>query len=80
MIRFERKGKLRLLYIEPYDVLERVVSVADKLRLTRELSWIHPSFHVLMWRKYMLDPLHVLQKQPLEVQENLIYEEDSYTS
>lgn len=79
MIRFERKGKLRLLYIEPYEVLERVVSVAEKLRLTRELSRIHPSFHVLIWRKYM-QPLHVLQKQPLEVQENLIYEEDSYTS
>ena len=36
----------------------------------------HEVFHVLMLRKYILDPSHVLQPQSVEVNEDLTYEEE----
>ncbi|CAL2228611.1 unnamed protein product [Prunus armeniaca] len=40
-----------------------------------ELSRIHDVFHVSMLRKYMPDPSHVLEHQPMELSEDLTYEE-----
>ena len=49
--------------------------VAYKLKLPLKLSRIHDTFHVSMLRKYILDPLHVLREQPVQLKENLTYEE-----
>ena len=42
-----------------------------------DLDRIHDVFHVSMLRKYIPDPSHVLTEQPVEIQENLTYEEES---
>ena len=52
VLRFGRHGKLRPIYIGPYD-----------------------TFHVSMLRKYIPDPSHVLREQPVQLKENLTYEE-----
>ena len=49
--------------------------VAYRLKLPPELSRIHDTFHVLMLRKYIPDPSHVLREQPVQLKENLTYEE-----
>ena len=49
--------------------------VAYKLKLPPELSRIHDTFHVSMLRKYIPDPSHMLRKQPVQLKENLTYEE-----
>ena len=49
--------------------------VAYKLKLPPELSRIHDTFHVSMLRKYIPDPSHVLREQPVQLKENLTYEE-----
>ena len=49
--------------------------VAYKLKLPPELSRIHDTFHVSMLRKYLSDPSHVLREQPMQLKENLTYEE-----
>ena len=49
--------------------------VAYKLKLPQELSRIHDTFHVSMLRKYIPDPSHVLREQPVQLKENLTYEE-----
>ena len=49
--------------------------VAYRLKLPPELSRIHDIFHVSMLRKYILDPSHVLREQPMQLKENLTYEE-----
>ena len=56
---------------------EKVGPVDYKLKLPPELSRIHDTFHVSMLRKYILDPSHVLREQPVQLKENLTYEETS---
>ena len=49
--------------------------VEYRLKLPPELARIHDVFHVSMRRKYMVDPSHMLRDQPVELKEDLTYEE-----
>ena len=75
MLRFGKLGKLSPRYIRPYEIVSKVGPVAYKLKLPPELSRIHDTFHVSILRKYIPDPSHVLREQPLQLKENLTYEE-----
>ena len=75
VLRFGKRGKLSPRYIEPYEIVSKVGPVAYKLKLPSELSRIHDTYHVSMLRKYISDPSHVLREQPVQLNENLIYEE-----
>ena len=75
VLRFGRRGKLSPRYIGPYEILSKVGPIAYKLKLPLELSRIHDTFPVSMLRKYILDPSHVLKEQPVQLKENLTYEE-----
>ena len=75
ILRFGRKGKLSPRFIGPFEILERVGSVAYKLALPPSLSSVHDVFHVSMLRKYIPDPTHVIDYKPLEIEENLSYQE-----
>ena len=74
-MRFEKRGKLSPRYIGPYEIVSKVGPVAYKSKLPPELSRIHDTFHVSMLRKYIPDPSHVLREQPVQLKENLTYEE-----
>ena len=50
--------------------------MAYRLELPYDLDRIHDVFHVSMLRKYKPDPSHVLTEKPVEIQENLTYEEE----
>ena len=41
------------------------------------MTKIHNVFHVSVLRKYVPDPTHVLEVQPIELKEDLTYEEES---
>ncbi|PKI58994.1 hypothetical protein CRG98_020614 [Punica granatum] len=75
-MRFGKKGKLSPRYIGSYEILERIEKVAYRLALPPELSRIHNVFHLSMLRKYIPDPSHVLSYQPVELNEDLTYEEE----
>ncbi|KAI5337664.1 hypothetical protein L3X38_016935 [Prunus dulcis] len=75
VVRFGRQGKLSPRYIGPYEVVERVGPVAYRLALHPDLFRLHDVFHVSMLRKYISDPSHVLEEQPIELQEDLTYVE-----
>ncbi|KAK6146170.1 hypothetical protein DH2020_020039 [Rehmannia glutinosa] len=75
VIRFGKKGKLKPRYIGPYEILERIGEVAYKLALPPELSGVHDVFHVPMLRKYVFDPSHVVNREAIQVKEDLTYEE-----
>ena len=75
VLRFGKRGKLSLRFIEPYEIVNKVGPVAYKLKLPLELSRIHDTFHVSMLRKYIPDPSHVLREIPVQLKENLTYEE-----
>ena len=76
ILRFGKKGKLNPRYIGPYEVVERVGSVAYRLALPPELSKIHNVFHVSNLRKYVSDPSHVIQTEVVELNEGLTYPEE----
>ncbi|XP_058000799.1 uncharacterized protein LOC131179100 [Hevea brasiliensis] len=75
VIRFGKRGKLSPRFIGPYEIIERIRPVAYCFALPPKLSQIHDIFHVSMLRRYKSDPSHVLQKQPIELREDLTYEE-----
>ena len=62
-------------YIGPFEILERVGNVAYRLALPQELAYVHNVFHVSMLKKYIPDPSHVLDHEPIEIREDLTYEE-----
>ncbi|KAA0035603.1 pol protein [Cucumis melo var. makuwa] len=75
VLRFERRGKLSPRFVGPFEVLERIGLVAYRLALPPSLSTVHDVFHVSMLRKYVPDPSHVVDYEPLEIDENLSYTE-----
>ena len=75
VMRFGRRGKLNLRYIGPFEILECKGEVAYEIALPLELSQVYPVFHVSMLQKYVPNPSHVVEYQPLDIQSNLTYEE-----
>nr|CAD1827480.1 unnamed protein product [Ananas comosus var. bracteatus] len=73
--RFVVRKKLSPRYIGPYEVFERIGAVAYQLALPPKLARIHNVFHVSNLRKYVHDPDHILLFEPLELQEDMTYEE-----
>ncbi|RVX07100.1 Transposon Ty3-I Gag-Pol polyprotein [Vitis vinifera] len=75
IMRFGRKRKLSPRFVGPFEVLERVGTLAYKVALPLSLSKIHNVFHVLTLRKYIYDPSHVVELEPIQISEDLTYEE-----
>ena len=59
VVRFGKRGKLSLKFIRPFEILDRVCTVAYLLALSSNLSGVHAIFHVSMLQKYIPDPTHV---------------------
>ena len=76
VVRFGKRGKLSPRYVGPYQITERIGVVAYRLELPPELSMIHNVFHVSMLRKYVPDPSHVIQVEPLEINQDVSYVEE----
>ncbi|XP_041017894.1 uncharacterized protein LOC121260111 [Juglans microcarpa x Juglans regia] len=75
IMRFDKKGKMSPRYLGLFDVLERIGAAAYRLALPPQLSAIHDVFYVSLLRGYVLDPTHVLEYEPLQVLEDLNFEE-----
>ena len=67
VVRFDKRGKLSPRFIGPFEILERIGTVAYRLALPPSMSGIHKVFHVSMLRKYTLDPAHVVDWEQIEV-------------
>ncbi|GJT97794.1 hypothetical protein Tco_1093312 [Tanacetum coccineum] len=60
---FGKKDKLAPRYVRPFEIIERIGSVAYHLRFPQELSSVHDTFHLSNMKKCLADAnLHV----PLE--------------
>ena len=60
VVRFDKRGKLSSRFIGPFEILERVDTVAYRLALPLSMSGVHEVFHVSMLRRYTSDPAHVV--------------------
>ena len=75
MVRFGKQGNLSPRYIGPFEVLERVGTVAYQLALSLSLSSVHVVFHVSMLRNNTPYPNHVVDWGELVVDANGTFEE-----
>jgi hypothetical protein len=75
VMRFGRRGTLSPRYVGPFEILEKIGALAYRLALPPSLSGIHNVFHISMLRKYVPNPTHVLESEPLQIQSNMTYEE-----
>lgn len=75
IMRFGKKRKLSPRFISPFEILERVGDVAYRLALPPSLSEVHGVFHVSILRKYIPNLSHVLNLEPLQLRDDLTYEE-----
>ncbi|GJY45889.1 hypothetical protein Tco_0458442 [Tanacetum coccineum] len=68
VVRFGKKGKLAPRFVGPFEILERIGHMAYRLRLPKELSSVHDTFHVSNLKKCLADAnLHVLLDEMKEL-------------
>ncbi|XP_073271542.1 uncharacterized protein [Primulina huaijiensis] len=65
VMRLGKKGKLNSRFMGPFEVLERIEIFAYRVVLPPMLAGVHNVFYILMLRKYMSNPSHVLNYEPL---------------
>ena len=75
VVRFGKRGKLSPRFIGPFEILERVGTVAYRLSLPPSMSSVHEVFHVSMLRRYTPDPAHVVDWGEIEVNTYGTFEE-----
>ena len=75
VVRFGKWGKLASRYIGPFEILERVGTIAYQLALPPSLLGVHEVFHVSMIRKYTPDPAHVVDWGGIVVDIDVTFEE-----
>ena len=74
VVRFGTTGKLSPRYIGPFAITARVGSLAYRLQLPDSMSGVHNVFHVSMLRKYLRDPEHKIDLEPITVEQDLTVE------
>jgi hypothetical protein len=74
VVQFGVSGKLSPRYIGSFTILARVGSLAYCLQLPESMVGVHPVFHVSMLRKFLLDPDHQIEMEPIAVQQDLTLE------
>ena len=75
VVRFGKRGKLSPRFIGPFEILERVGTVAYRLALPPSMLGVREVFHVSMLRKYSLDPAHVVDWGQIEIDTDETFEE-----
>ena len=69
-----KSKKLNPKFIGPYQILQRVETVAYRVALPPNLSNLHDVFHVSQLQKYISDSSHVIQRDEVQTQDNLTVE------
>ena len=62
-------------FVGSFEIFDRIGLVAYRLALPLSLFAINDVFHVSMLRKYVADPSHIVDYEPLQINENLSYEQ-----
>nr|GEV70504.1 putative reverse transcriptase domain-containing protein [Tanacetum cinerariifolium] len=76
VVRFGKQEKLNPKYVGPFEVLEKVGSVAYKIELLQELSRVHNTFHVSNLNKCYADQPLAVPLDGLHFDDKLHFEEE----
>ena len=60
-------------FIGPFEILQKIGTVAYRIALPPHLSRLHDVFHVSQLKQYQPDPEHVIEHENVEVQEDLTF-------
>ncbi|GKD50128.1 putative reverse transcriptase domain-containing protein [Tanacetum coccineum] len=71
VVHFGKRGKLNPRYVRPFNVLEKVGSVAYKLELPQELSRVHNTFYVSNLKKCYFDKPLAVSLEGLHIDDKL---------
>lgn len=75
LLRFGKKGKLSPRFVGPFEILERVGTVAYRIALLSKYVGMLDVFHVSILWKYQPDPTHVIRHELLSLEKDLTCEE-----
>ena len=75
VVRFGKRGKLPSRFIGPFEILERMGSVAYRLALPPSMLGVHKVCHVSILRKYTPDPAHEVDWGQIEIDTDGTFEE-----
>ena len=75
VVKFGKGGKLSPRFIGPFEILERVGSVAYQLTLPPNMSGVHEVFDVSMLRRYTPDPAPVVDWGEINVDTDGTFDE-----
>ena len=75
VVRFGKRGKLSPRFIGPFEILERVGTVAYQLALPPSMSGVYEVFHISRLRRYTPNPAHVVDWGEREVDTDGTFEE-----
>ena len=75
LVKFGKREKLSPRFIGPFEILERVGTIAYQLALPPSMSGVHEVFHVSMLQKYTPDPTYMVDWGQIEVDTEGTFEE-----
>ena len=75
VVKFGKRGKLSPRFIGPFEILERVGTIAYQLALPPSMSGVHEVFHVSMLQRYTPDPAHIVDWGEIGVDTDGTFEE-----
>ena len=75
VVRFGKHRNLSPRFIGPFEILERMCTVAYRLALPPGMSSVHEVFHVSKLRRYTPDPAHVVDWGQIEIDTDETFEE-----
>nr|GEV46124.1 transposon Ty3-G Gag-Pol polyprotein [Tanacetum cinerariifolium] len=73
---FGKRGKLNSRYIGPFKVLEKVGTVAYRLKFSQQLSRVHSTFHVSNLKKCLSDEPLAISLDELHIDDKLCFVEE----
>ena len=75
VVRLGKRGKLSPRFIGPFEILERVGTVAYRLTLPPSMLGVREVFHVSMLQRYTPNPAHIVDWGEIEVDTDGTFEE-----
>ncbi|GKC02605.1 putative reverse transcriptase domain-containing protein [Tanacetum coccineum] len=76
VVRFRKKGKLAPRFVGPFEIIEKVGSVAYRIELPEELNDVHDTFHVSNLKKRLADPTLQVPLDEIRVDDKLNFVEE----
>ncbi|GKD51698.1 putative reverse transcriptase domain-containing protein [Tanacetum coccineum] len=76
VIRFSKRGMLNPRYIRPFKIIDKVGTVAYRLKLPEQLSRVHSTFHILNLKKYLADEPLAIPLDEIQIDDNLYFIEE----